>query len=72
MSNMATRQASPKEQTIINDILSLYQLHPTEKFYSYYSQDAVFHDPVSIAEGLDSVESQFNGMPKLFERSDTQ
>ncbi|KAK0869831.1 hypothetical protein LTS02_002877 [Friedmanniomyces endolithicus] len=28
--------------------------------------------PVSIAKGLKSIKSQFNGMPKLFERSDTQ
>jgi len=72
MSNMATRQASPKEQAIIDDILSLYQLNPTDKSYSHYSPNAVFHDPVSIAKGLDSIKSQFNGMPKLFERSDTQ
>ena len=72
MASFQTRQASPQEQTIIDDVLSLYQLHPTDKSYSHYRSDAVFHDPVSIAKGLDSIKSQFNGMPKLFERSDTQ
>lgn len=64
---MATNQ-----KEIIDDVLSLYQLKPTDKSYSHYRSDAVFHDPVSIAEGLDSIKSQFNGMPKIFEKSDTQ
>ena len=72
MSNLSTRQATAKEQPIIDEILSLYQCKPTEKSYSHYRSDAVFHDPVSIAKGLESIKSQFNGMPKLFERSDTQ
>ena len=29
-------------------------------------------DPVSIAKGLDSIKSQFNGMPKLFAESITE
>ncbi|KAK5169330.1 uncharacterized protein LTR77_005305 [Saxophila tyrrhenica] len=69
---MQTRQATPKEQELIDEVLSLYQLKPTDKSYCHYKPDAVFHDPVSIAQGLDSIKSQFNGMPKLFERSDTQ
>jgi hypothetical protein len=72
MSDLKTRQASATEQPIIDEILSLYQCKPTEKSYSHYRKDAVFHDPVSIAQGLDSIKSQFNGMPKIFERSDTQ
>lgn len=72
MSTTKTRQPTSKEKTIIDEVLSLYQLKPTEKSYSHYRSDAVFHDPVSIAKGLDSIKSQFNGMPKLFERSDTQ
>jgi len=72
MATMQTRQPSSQEQTIIDEVLSLYQLRPSDKSYSHYRSDAVFHDPVSIAKGLDSIKSQFNGMPKLFERSDTQ
>lgn len=40
--------------------------------YAHYASTAVFHDPVSIAKGLDSIKSQFNGMPKVFESSTTQ
>lgn len=69
---MKTRQPSSSEQTIIDEVLTLYQLKPTERSYCHYRTDAVFHDPVSIAKGLDSIKSQFNGMPKIFERSDTQ
>ncbi|KAK0882055.1 hypothetical protein LTR87_004224 [Friedmanniomyces endolithicus] len=59
MSTMQTRQPSSKEQTVIDQVVSLYQCRPSEEAYSHYREDAVFHDP-------------FNGMPKLFERSDTQ
>ncbi len=62
---MKTRKPNSSEQTLIDEILSLYQLKPTDKSYSHYRSDAVFHDPVSIAKGLDSIKSQFNGMPKV-------
>ncbi|KAL8668766.1 MAG: hypothetical protein Q9168_006613 [Polycauliona sp. 1 TL-2023] len=68
----ATRPPSASEQQMIDDILLLYQLKPSETAYSHYSPTAIFHDPVSIADGLDSIKSQFNGMPKLFASSDTQ
>lgn len=69
---MSTRTPTPQEQTIIDEVLSLYQLKPSKKAYSHYREDAVFHDPVSIAQGLESIKSQFNGMPKLFSESTTQ
>jgi hypothetical protein len=69
---LATREASSEEQTFITDILKLYQLEPSEKSYRHYADNAVFHDPVSIAKGKESVMSQFNGMPKIFARSDTK
>ncbi|CAD6587655.1 MAG: hypothetical protein ASARMPREDX12_002960 [Alectoria sarmentosa] len=67
-----TRTPSASEQTLIDDVLKLYQLQPSEQAYSHYSEDATFHDPVSIAKGLDSIKSQFNGMPKLFAESVTE
>ncbi|KAK4616101.1 hypothetical protein CLAFUW4_09984 [Fulvia fulva] len=72
MTSITGRQPSAGEQTIIDEVLSLYQLKPTDKSYSHYRSDAVFHDPVSIAKGLESIKSQFNGMPKLFSESTTQ
>ena len=68
----ASRTPDANEKQIIDDILQLYQLNPTEQAYRHYSPNAIFHDPVSIAEGLDSIKSQFNGMPKLFAESITQ
>jgi len=70
--NLPTRKATPQEQELIDDILTLYQLKPNNKAYSHYAETAVFHDPVSIAKGLDSVKSQFNGMPVIFAESNTQ
>ncbi|KAL8698238.1 MAG: hypothetical protein Q9201_006678 [Fulgogasparrea decipioides] len=68
----ATRNPTEKERQIIEDVLNLYQLHPTEDAYRHYAPNAEFHDPVSIASGLDSIRSQFNGMPKLFAESVTK
>jgi len=69
---LASRQATPDEQIIIDEVLSLYQAKPTDQSYAHYSPTAVFHDPVSIAKGLDSIKSQFNGMPKAFRASTTE
>lgn len=69
---MSSRPASSEEQRIIDDILKLYQLKPSEQTYSHYAENAVFHDPVSIARGLESIKSQFNGMPKIFAESETE
>lgn len=67
-----TRAPSASEQKLIDDVIKLYQLQPSEQAYSHYSEDAIFHDPVSIAKGLDSIKSQFNGMPKVFAESVTE
>ena len=69
---LPVRQPSSEEKQLIDDILLLYQLKPSEQAYAHYASTAVFHDPVSIAEGLDSIKSQFNGMPKVFAESTTQ
>lgn len=68
----ATRQPSDSEKKLIDDILLLYQLKPSETAYAHYAPNAVFHDPVSIADGLESIKSQFNGMPKVFAESATE
>ncbi|CAK1365981.1 hypothetical protein CB0940_09573 [Cercospora beticola] len=70
--NITGRQPSASEQTIINEVLSLYQINPTDESYTHYHPTAIFHDPVSIAKGKESIMSQFNGMPKLFSSSTTQ
>jgi hypothetical protein len=72
MSSLATRQPKPEEKEIIDEVLDLYQLKPSQKAYSHYSETAVFHDPVSIAKGKKSIQSQFNGMPKVFSESVTK
>lgn len=69
---LSPRQPTQQEKTIIDEVLSLYQLKPTHQSYAHYSPNAVFHDPVSIAKGLDEIKSQFNGMPKLFSESVTK
>lgn len=72
MSSLATRQPKPEEKQVIDEVLDLYQLKPSEKAYSHYAPTAEFHDPVSIAKGKDEIQSQFNGMPKIFSESITK
>ena len=66
------RQPSMTEKRLIDDVLLLYQLKPCEASYAHYAPNAVFHDPVSIAKGIESIRSQFNGMPKVFAESVTE
>ena len=68
---MPPREPTTNEKRMIDNVL-LYQLKPSETAYSYYTPQAVFHDPASIAEDLDIIKSEFNGMPKLFAESITQ
>ncbi|KAF2091827.1 hypothetical protein K490DRAFT_32170 [Saccharata proteae CBS 121410] len=71
-SQLPTRTPSAEEQKVIDDVLALYQLRPSEESYAHYADDATFHDPVSIAPTRESIQSQFNGMPKLFADSVTE
>lgn len=36
-----------------------------QKSYEIYAPEAVFHDPVGIAEGIKAVREQFNGLAKV-------
>lgn len=70
--DLPAREATPAEKTLIDHVLKLYCLAPSEQAYRHYAEHAVFHDPVSIAKGKASIMSQFNGMPKIFAQSVTQ
>ncbi|KAI0962222.1 hypothetical protein AcV7_001109 [Taiwanofungus camphoratus] len=59
------RSAQPHEDTIIQSIKELYTCRPSENTYEIYTHDAVFHDPVGIAEGIKSIREQFNGLVKV-------
>ncbi|KAH9809346.1 hypothetical protein DFH28DRAFT_1035906, partial [Melampsora americana] len=60
------RNQREDESIIIRCLKDLYTCHPSESAYEMYSENATFHDPVSIATPLSSIKSQFNGMPKVF------
>lgn len=53
------REPSTDERQFLDDVLQLYRLNPISSAYARYDQKAVFSDPVSIAEGLESVKAQF-------------
>ncbi|KAI0783298.1 hypothetical protein C8Q75DRAFT_810886 [Abortiporus biennis] len=64
------RSPQPHEEAVIKGIKEMYSCKPTESTYKIYTEDAVFHDPVGIAQGLNSIRAQFNGLAKLFPRAD--
>jgi len=37
----------------------------TQRSYEIYTKDAVFHDPIGIARGVDSIRAQFDALPKV-------
>ncbi|KAH9920225.1 uncharacterized protein BXZ73DRAFT_91959 [Epithele typhae] len=58
------------EKQIIQSIKELYTCKPTDSTYEMYTETAVFHDPIGIAEGVKSIRAQFNGLAKLFPRAE--
>ncbi|KAL5535892.1 hypothetical protein ACEPAF_3986 [Sanghuangporus sanghuang] len=66
------RSVEPTEEKIISAIKDLYTCRPRETTYEAYAKDAVFKDPVGIAEGVESIEAQFNGLAKILPRADIQ
>lgn len=68
--SLSERQPEGSEERIVKAIKELYSSKPTEATYSVYAPDAVFHDPIGVAEGADAIRAQFNGLAKLFPRAD--
>ncbi|KAI0763701.1 hypothetical protein BC629DRAFT_1293766 [Irpex lacteus] len=68
--SLRERSVEPHESKIIQSIKELYTCKPQESTYSAYTNNAVFHDPIGVAEGLDSIKAQFNGLAKIFPRAD--
>ncbi|CAO1625725.1 unnamed protein product [Parajaminaea phylloscopi] len=66
---LPTRAAREDEHQIIQGLRDLYSSAPTTSSYDMYTQNAVFHDPVSIAQGVKSIKAQFNALPALFPRA---
>ncbi|KAG6879568.1 hypothetical protein C0992_001395 [Termitomyces sp. T32_za158] len=64
------RPIQSHEQKIINAIKEMYSCSPKEDTFKIYAEDAVFHDPVGIAKGPQSIRAQFIGLTKIFPRAD--
>ncbi|KAJ8494532.1 hypothetical protein ONZ51_g2250 [Trametes cubensis] len=70
--NLKERSPEAHEEKILQGIKELYTSKPTDRTYEIYAPEAVFHDPIGIAEGIKSIRAQFNGLAKerLFPRAD--
>jgi len=60
------------EARIIRSLRELYSCKAQNRSYEIYTKDAVFHDPIGIARGVDSIRAQFDALPKLFPRTEIQ
>lgn len=58
------------EARIIRSLRELYSCKAQNRSYEIYTKDAVFHDPIGIAHGVDSIRAQFDALPKLFPRTE--
>ncbi|PCH34195.1 hypothetical protein WOLCODRAFT_94999 [Wolfiporia cocos MD-104 SS10] len=68
--SLKERSADPHEEKILKAVKELYSCKPSEETYSIYASNAVFHDPIGIAEGITAIRAQFNGLVKVFPRAD--
>ncbi|KAI0828995.1 hypothetical protein BC628DRAFT_1361689 [Trametes gibbosa] len=68
--NLKERSPEAHEEKILQAVKELYSSKPTNGTYEIYTPDAVFHDPIGIAEGVKAIREQFNGLAKLFPRAD--
>ncbi|KAG0700676.1 hypothetical protein DFH29DRAFT_930920 [Suillus ampliporus] len=68
--SLNTRIPEPSEQKVLSAIKEMYSCNPNDTTFNIYSEDAVFHDPVGIATGPKSIQAQFLGLAKLFEKAD--
>ncbi|THH21205.1 hypothetical protein EW146_g294 [Bondarzewia mesenterica] len=66
------RSAEPHEERIVQSLKEMYSCKPKNSTYDIYTSDAVFHDPVGIARGVNSIRAQFDALPKLFSHADIQ
>eukprot|EP01114_Cavostelium_apophysatum_P018926 TRINITY_DN5953_c0_g1_i2.p1 TRINITY_DN5953_c0_g1~~TRINITY_DN5953_c0_g1_i2.p1 ORF type:complete len:173 (+),score=11.70 TRINITY_DN5953_c0_g1_i2:294-812(+) len=67
--NQPLSQTQWKEE-LVKDTIDLYQSHPTERAYRFFSEDVTFEDPLTIARGIGSFRSTFNSLPKVFSKSE--
>lgn len=63
-------QPSKEDEPIMEAIKTLYSCKPRESTYDIFAENATFHDPLSIAEGIARIRVQYNGLVKLFPRAE--
>ncbi|TFK77435.1 hypothetical protein BDN72DRAFT_784596 [Pluteus cervinus] len=64
------REPKPVEQKAIQALKEMYSCKPTQTTFDIYTRDAIFHDPVGIADGAQSIKAQFIALAKIFDRAD--
>ncbi|KIK70618.1 hypothetical protein GYMLUDRAFT_89632 [Collybiopsis luxurians FD-317 M1] len=62
--------AQSYEKDVLQALKEMYSCSPRENTFSIYAPDAVFQDPIGVAEGPASIKAQFIGLTKLFPRAD--
>ncbi|KAJ9082123.1 hypothetical protein DSO57_1007454 [Entomophthora muscae] len=68
LTNTPKVEVSPYIKSVIQDMIDLYECHPTEKAFEIYDLVAEFEDPICYAQGSNEIKVQFYGMAKVFPR----
>ncbi|KAK7972718.1 hypothetical protein PG996_006938 [Apiospora saccharicola] len=55
-----------QQKIIVSSVLDLFEGNPTQKHLDLWKDDAVFADPLSVAEGRDRFAAQWYGLASLF------
>ncbi|KAK8040377.1 hypothetical protein PG991_000165 [Apiospora marii] len=55
-----------QQKIIVSSVLDLFEGNPTQKHLDLWKDDAVFADPLSVAEGRERFAAQWYGLASLF------
>ncbi|KAF2092717.1 hypothetical protein NA57DRAFT_69639 [Rhizodiscina lignyota] len=60
------------QQTLVSSILDLFAGHPSKEKFALWTDDALFTDPLTIAQGRKQYEAQWYGLAQAFSTIETQ
>ncbi|TEB38819.1 hypothetical protein FA13DRAFT_1724781 [Coprinellus micaceus] len=67
---LVEREPEPHESHILMALREMYSCRHTPTTFDIYATGAVFHGPIGIANGVDSIRNQFVALSRLFPRAD--
>ncbi|CAJ2503349.1 Uu.00g107430.m01.CDS01 [Anthostomella pinea] len=57
---------SQQQKVLVGSVLDLFEGNPTLKHLGFWSRNALFTDPLTVAQGYDKYAAQWYGLPAVF------